>query len=319
MDRGGRFVRPVNQERKSIKARGKAGRAPARGIARPAQPPYGRRSGVRNDLLSRFFRFLRRLLEARRPVLWLTLATVALTGIAVLFAGGFVGRTVHRTDSAAGALVSGAGFGVAQVHLAGNLHTSADAVMAALGFRHGQAIFDVDLRAARARLLQLPWVADAEVKRRYPDDISVRIVERVPYARWHSSNGLYVVERNGRPITGEGADSFLRLPLLVGEGAPAAAEPFVEAVERRRAIAARVEAYQLQSGRRWNLLLNGEVTVKLPETGWQKQLADLERLIVDKHILDADIREIDLRSPTHYFFVRRTIGADKDKKAGSSI
>ncbi len=315
-------MRPVNQERKSVKARGKTGRTPSRGIARgQAQQPFGRRSSLRNDPVSRFLRFLRRMLEARRPVLWLMVATIALTGIAALFASGVVGRTVHRTNTAAEALVSGAGFGVAQVHLAGNSHTSADTIMAALGFKHGQPIFDVDLRAARARLLQLPWVADAEVKRRYPDDITVRIVEREPYARWHSSNGLYVVERNGRLITGEGAGSFRRLPLLVGDGAPEAAEPFVEAVGQHRAIAARVEAYQLQSGRRWNLLLADGVTVKLPETGWQKQLADLERLIVDKHILDADIREIDLRSPTHYFFVRRTVGADKDKKAvtGSSI
>ena len=42
---------------------------------------------------------------------------------------------------------------------------------------------------------------------------------------------------------------------------------------------------------------------KLPETGWQKELDALEHLIVDKGILERDITEIDLRSPTHYFFV----------------
>ena len=43
--------------------------------------------------------------------------------------------------------------------------------------------------------------------------------------------------------------------------------------------------------------------VKLPETGWQKELDALEHLIVDKGILEKDVTEIDLRSPTHYFFV----------------
>ena len=42
---------------------------------------------------------------------------------------------------------------------------------------------------------------------------------------------------------------------------------------------------------------------KLPETGWQKELDALEHLIVDKGILERDVTEIDLRSPTHYFFV----------------
>jgi cell division protein FtsQ len=81
---------------------------------------------------------------------------------------------------------------------------------------------------------------------------------------------------------------------------------------------ARVKAYQYQSGRRWNLLLDDGVVVKLPEFGWQKQLDVLDHLIVDKGVLEDDIREIDLRSATHYFFVRKT-GEDKKPEAGSAI
>ena len=55
----------------------------------------------------------------------------------------------------------------------------------------------------------------------------------------------------------------------------------------------------ISPGRRWNLLFDNGVIVKLPETGWRKQLAVLEHLIVDKGILERDVAEIDLRSPTH--------------------
>jgi len=311
----------MSQERRSPKARGKSGRSPSRGVARsPAPQPFGRR-GKPPGLVARIGRALVGLFSIRRPVLWLTAGVLALTAIAAFLASGVIGRTVGRTDAAAGALVSDAGFAVSQVHLAGNARTPSRQIVAALGFKPHQSIFAFDLRQARARLMQLPWIADAEVKRRYPDDISVRVVERVPYARWQSPGGLFVVERDGRPITATGADAFRHLPLILGEGGPVAAALFVEAVARHRAIAARVSGYQYQSGRRWNLLLDDGVVVKLPENGWRHQLDVLDHLIVDKGVLEANIREIDLRSATHYFFVRKNDAAEKDKKAetGSAI
>ena len=310
-------MRPVSQERKSPKVRGQSGRTPSRGITRGAPPAYGRRAAP-SGFFSRLSRILRGLLDLRRPMTALTLAVLFLTGIAALFASGIPGRTLRP---AGGILAGDAGFGIAQVHLSGNVRTTPAAIMAALGFRAGQPIFGIDLRAARARLMQLPWVADAEVKRRYPDDIGITIVERVPYARWQSPEGLFVVEKNGRPITAEGAEKFNALPLVAGDGAAARAAPLVDLVAQYHAIAARVAAYQYQSERRWNLLLNDGVVVKLPETGWKQQLDVLERLIVDKGVLESDIREIDLRSSTHYFFVRRSAAPEKEKKTetGSSI
>ncbi len=68
---------------------------------------------------------------------------------------------------------------------------------------------------------------------------------------------------------------------------------------------ARLQAIERISGRRWNLILDDGVTVKLPETGWKTQIDALEHLIVDKGILERDVEEIDLRSPDNYFFVLR--------------
>jgi len=48
------------------------------------------------------------------------------------------------------------------------------------------------------------------------------------------------------------------------------------------------------------------VVVKLPEQNWQKELDALEELIIDKGILERDVGEIDLRSPTQYYFVLRS-------------
>ena len=44
------------------------------------------------------------------------------------------------------------------------------------------------------------------------------------------------------------------------------------------------------------------VTVRLPEEGWENELAELERLIVDFGVLERDIEMIDLRYPDNYIF-----------------
>ena len=253
---------------------------------------------------------------ATRPMLLLALGLMGTALLAALFVGGHVGRSLGRLNLMTAALVDDAGFGISQVHLAGNHRVPPDAILATLGFELGQSIFTADIHAARQRLEKLDWVASADVQRRYPDDISVRIVEKLPFALWQSEAGVYVVERNGKVITSNGISEFRHLPLLLGDGGSNAAD-IVDAVAQRRSLEARVKAYQRVSERRWNLILDDGVLVKLPELGWQKELDALEHLIVDKGILERDVSEIDLRSPTQYFFVLRS-GERKNEPRGNA-
>ncbi len=311
-------MRPVSQQRRVPKPRGQTGRTPSRGIKRAsAQPQRGGRE--QPDVISKLLAFFGAL--ARRPMLLLTLFLVLAAGIAAAVTGKLIDRAVARTDTAAGTMVSKAGFAVTKLHLDGNVRTKPAEIMAALGLRAGQPIFTVDVREARLRLLQLPWVYDSDVMRRYPDDISIHIVERSPYARWQTEKGLVLVERQGRVILPESSGKFGKLPLLMGEDAPVHAAGFVEAVSAHRGIVKRVTAYQYQSGRRWNLLLDDGVVVKLPEIGWDKELPVLEHLIVDKGILESDIREIDLRNPLYFYFLLRNGAEHKEKRSdtGSAI
>src|ERR1700761_3658886 len=71
-------------------------------------------------------------------------------------------------------------------------------ILAALGFEPGQSIFGADIQSARLRLMQLEWVAEADVSRRYPDSISVTIVEKIPYALWQGGGGVSGLRCAGR-------------------------------------------------------------------------------------------------------------------------
>jgi len=232
---------------------------------------------------------------------------------------------VRAIDRTIDTVTADAGFGISEIHITGNRRTPYNQVLEVLAMKPGQSIFSADLWQARDRLAHLEWIASAEIHRRYPDAIFVTLVEKRPFALWQApinSSGdargealIWVVERNGKLITTHEIDKFRRLPKLVGAGAPEAAADLVDAVAAHRAIAARIAAYARVSMRRWNLILDDGVVVQLPDAGWQKELDALEHLIIDGGILERDITQIDLRSPTHYFFLLKN-GEKKDAPRG---
>lgn len=316
-------MRSVNRSRKSSRnSASKPARRDTRKTTRAQAPAktarksatrqrYRRRSAIRDNVFVRARDWLQRTLTFRRPVLYLTGGLVAFVFVAALFAGGYVHRAVKTINGTAAAVAGYAGLSLSRLHLSGENRVPAQTILAATGFKPGQSIFDADLRMARARLLQLPWVADAVVTRRYPDTISVHIVEKHPFALWKSSKGLYVIERTGKPIVKATLGEFPKLPVFAGDPPKGGAE-LVEAIAAQRAVAARVRIMQRVGQRRWNLILDDGVVVKLPGTGWKKQIGVLEHLIVDKGILERDIRAIDLRSKDNFFFQLR--GQDTPKQ-----
>ena len=312
-------MRQVRGERKARKrARGAPqGRTSARmSRVKSASQNVYRRERLRADPVRRFLAGLRGWFGFSRPVLSICAGLVICVLVVALFAGGYVGRTLRSFRHGVAAVTDEAGFGVQVIHVAGNSRTPAATIAAALGLERGQSIFGVDLKAARRRLMALDWIADAEVRRRYPDSISVQVVEKVPFALWRSPDGLYVIDREGAVITSKNLPAFAKFPKVVGPGANRGAE-IVDAIASHRVLAARVSVIERVGDRRWNLVLDDGVVVKLPEKDWQKQLDTLEHLIIDKGVLERDILEIDLRSPTHYFFVLKT--APKKDDGGKQI
>jgi cell division protein FtsQ len=279
----------------------------------PGSARRGKKSGWQGRLMARIGAAL------PRPMLALTGGLILLALLAALLVSGVAGRTLHGLRNSVSGVVSDAGFGVYEIRITGNRRVPTSTIFAALGLKPGQSIFFIDLPGARARIMALDWIASADVVRRYPDAISVAVVEKRPFALWQiPSSGdhkVAVVERAGGVITTQEVEKFSRLPKLVGAGAPEAAADLVDAVMSHRAVSARIAAYERVSKRRWNLILNDGVVVKLPETGWPKELDALEHLIVDNGILERDVTEIDLRSPAQYFFVLKS-GEKKDVERG---
>lgn len=79
---------------------------------------------------------------------------------------------------------------------------------------HARAGFvDVDLDAARRELMALPWVASAQLRRRFPGTLEIEIREQQPIARW-GERGL--LNASGRLFLPEEMRALPELPRLMG-------------------------------------------------------------------------------------------------------
>jgi cell division protein FtsQ len=305
-------MRPLTERK------GRSSRSASRQAARPVrelpkvQPGTARRGKAdKPGLLAR--------LMPSKFLLAMTATGAVLVFILALLVTGVLGRAFQGAKLGVDTVVNDAGFTIRNIHISGGHRTPAATIAAALDLRQDQSIFAADLTAARARLMALDWIGSAEVVRRYPDSIYVTLVEKRPFALWQvpsdAGGMIAVVERNGAVITTRGVEQFARLPKLVGAGAPKASAALIDVVQAHRAISARIAYYELVSQRRWNLILNDGVVVKLPEQNWRPEVDALEHLIIDKGVLEKDVAEIDLRSATHYFFLLRG-GERKDVERG---
>ncbi|MEM6384014.1 MAG: FtsQ-type POTRA domain-containing protein [Pseudomonadota bacterium] len=189
------------------------------------------------------------------------------------------------------------GFGVEQITIEGLRDTRQGDVLDYLAVAPETPLLGFDLEAARERVLALPWVADASVRKVYPDAIFVDITEHEPFARMLVGGRIHLVTVDGQEITDEIAGVHQRLPLVVGEGAPRKTDHFFAALAERPHVLEDVVALELIGERRWTLHMSDRVQVHLPEAGVDRALSELESMMRQHAILDRAIASIDLRRP----------------------
>ena len=227
------------------------------------------------------------------------------------------GRLAAELDHARAALIeasAAAGFAVAEVYVAGRGETSRAAVLEALRVELGTPMAGFDPQAARDRLLALGWVREATVERRFPDTVIVRLRERTPLALWQRRGRLVVIDREGAVIDGAAPGRFARLPVLVGADAPEHAARLLAVVATEPDLGKRVQAAVRVGGRRWNLRLDNDIDIELPEQGVAEAWRRLARFEREHQLLARDIAAIDLRLPDRVVVrpARAAAGAGED-------
>ncbi len=158
--------------------------------------------------------------------------------------------------------------------------------------------FDLDLEAMRGTVVSLDPVKSARLYVRQGNVLQVEVVERLPVVLWRNEQGLQLLDDEGVLV----GPAFLRsdwpeLPLIVGDGANGLVTEALELVASAEPLAARLRGLVRMGERRWDVVLDRDQRILLPET---EPVQALERVIAMDHavnMLERDLVAVDLRLP----------------------
>jgi len=197
-------------------------------------------------------------------------------------------------DAADGA-ANAAGMRIATVSLSGQRQVSREEIFRAAGVTDHSSLLFLDVTQARGKLEALPWIAEATVRKLYPDRLQITITEREPFALWQSQGKVSVIAADGTVLSASVEPRLASLPFVVGNGAAGKARGFLAVLDQFPAIRDQVRASILVAERRWNLRLKNGIDVRLPDSNIEQALATLTRLDREKSLLTRDIAAVDLR------------------------
>lgn len=173
----------------------------------------------------------------------------------------------------------------------------ASAISSSLDLSFPASSFDLDLAAIRSAVTDLTAVRDAVVRVRPGGTLLIEVDQRVPLAVWRYADGLRLIDADG-VMTGMIAARSDRadLPLIAGDGAR---DSIGEALALFRAAAPiqdRVRGLVRMGARRWDLVLDRDQRILLPE---RNPVAALERVVAlheARDLLSRDVQVVDMRN-----------------------
>lgn len=231
----------------------------------------------------------------------------AVLGVLVVGFGGFswysgaAARTAENVENSLFNATKHAGFAVRSLHIEGRNRTPMAEIQQALGIKKNDPILQLSLEAMRERLKSIHSIREAEVDRALPDALYVRIIEREPVALWQNQGTLSLVDDQGVVMQGISIEPYRNLPLIVGDGAPTHVEELMKILSSSPDLSKTFASAIRVGDRRWNIRLQGDIEVKLPEEGAEAALAKLVSMDKDEQLLKRDIKVIDLRVPDRVF------------------
>jgi cell division protein FtsQ len=82
-----------------------------------------------------------------------------------------------------------------------------------LGPVHGENLFTYDLSRATERLAEHPWILSASVQRKFPQEVQIELIERIPYARVKFEK-IFLMDNFGVILSEEKPENK-HLPLII--------------------------------------------------------------------------------------------------------
>lgn len=174
----------------------------------------------------------------------------------------------------------------------------AEAVREKLSLRLPMSSFDMDLEAMQVTVEAFNAVETANLRIRPGGVLAVEITERAPAILWRHAGGLSLLDAGGHMVAGASLRAdWPDLPLVAGQGADRVIPEALEIIAAAAPLKDRMRGLVRIGERRWDVVLDRDQRLLLPEKG---AVAALERLIAldqGREMLQRDISVVDFRNP----------------------
>jgi cell division protein FtsQ len=154
---------------------------------------------------------------------------------------------------------------------------------------------NADLQRIRTQLEALPWIYEANVRRKWPNALEIHVVEQLPIARWGSDGFL---NHEGDVFRSEVGDQWQSLPLLQGPRgtAPALVANYQRLVDLLRPLGLQVERLAVDRRGQVEATLAGGVQLLL---GGEEFIERMQRFVAlyrgELAVRFDQVQRIDLR------------------------
>lgn len=156
--------------------------------------------------------------------------------------------------------------------------------------------FDLDLEGIRKVVAALHPVKSASVRVRPGGILQVDVTERRPVVAWRTRQGLAVLDENGAHVTDIASRSAQEnLPLIVGDGADEKVPDAMRLLAAARPLGARLRGLVWIGERRWDVVLDRNQRILLPEENPVRALERVIMLSQGSDLLERDLSVIDMR------------------------
>lgn len=156
--------------------------------------------------------------------------------------------------------------------------------------------FDLNLGELRDKIRGIDAVKDVSLQIRSGGVLQVAVTERIPVALWRGPEGVEVIDAEG--VRADKLGTRIErpdLPLIVGEGAKQNVPEALELVAAAAPLKERVRGIVRVSNRRWDLVLDRDQRILLPEYDAIRALERVIALEQAKELLTRDVTVVDMR------------------------
>jgi len=156
--------------------------------------------------------------------------------------------------------------------------------------------FDLDLDVMRATVSAVPAVKTAAIRIRPGGVLQIDVEQREAVALWRTDEGLALLDENGFYVAAA-TSRYARpdLPLIAGEGADRHVGEALELMQAAAPMGDRLRGLVRMGDRRWDVVLDREQRILLPEFEPQRALERVIALEAAQDILTRDVARIDMR------------------------